>query len=115
VIDFADALRLPADSPGRFSIGRRGLPLPSALHPIASGAPSSSAGYLIQNTVTPAASRCAEAVRRLWYQWAFNTTPVAPVGAEAARALRADVREWSPTWRFSDEMFNLTATSRSTP
>jgi pimeloyl-ACP methyl ester carboxylesterase len=73
-------------------------------------------GYSIQNTVTPARPAAPEAARRLWYQWYFNTEPGREGLEQNRRALCQLLwREWSPTWRFSAEMYNLTAASFDNP
>src|SRR6185503_9281705 len=73
-------------------------------------------GYSIQNTVTPGRPSSPDAARRLWYQWYFNTEVGRAGLAQNRRALSELLwREWSPTWRFTPEMFNLTATSFDNP
>jgi pimeloyl-ACP methyl ester carboxylesterase len=52
----------------------------------------------------------------LWYQWYFNTEAGREGLTRNRRALCALLwREWSPTWRFTDEAFNLTAASFDNP
>jgi len=116
VIDFADALRLPRFAVAGFDWGGRAACIASALHPDRVRAAVLVGGYLIQNTVTPARPAAPEAVRRLWYQWYFNTDAGRAGLEQNRRGLCALMwREWSPTWRFSDEMFNLTARSFDNP
>jgi len=116
VIDFADALRLPRFAVAGFDWGGRAACIASALHPDRVRAAVLIGGYLIQNTVTPARAAAPEAVRRLWYQWYFNTDAGRAGLEQNRRGLCALMwREWSPTWRFSDEMFNLTARSFDNP
>src|SRR6266446_7432086 len=115
VIDFADALKLPRFAVAGFDWGGRAACIASALHPDRVRAAVLVGGYLIQNTVTPARPAAPEAVRRLWYQWYFNTDAGRAGLEQNRRGLCALMwREWSPTWRFSDEMFNLTARSFDT-
>lgn len=116
VIDFADALKLPRFAVAGFDWGGRAACVASALHPDRVRAAVLVGGYSIQNTVTPAGAAPPEAVRRLWYQWYFNTD-AGRVGLEKNRRGLCELmwREWSPTWRFSEEMFNLTATSFDNP
>jgi pimeloyl-ACP methyl ester carboxylesterase len=66
--------------------------------------------------VTPAGAAAPEAARRLWYQWYFNTD-AGRAGLEQNRRGLCGLlwREWSPTWRFSEEMFDLTARSFDNP
>src|SRR5205807_8282012 len=57
-----------------------------------------------------------DTARRLWYQWYFNTEAGREGLRQNRRALCASLwREWSPTWRFTDETFNLTAASFDNP
>ena len=116
VIDFADALMLPRFAVAGFDWGGRAACVAAALHPDRVRAAVLIGGYSIQNTVTPPRPAPPEAARRLWYQWYFN----APAGRDALEQDRRALcellwREWSPTWRFSQEMFNLTAASFDNP
>jgi pimeloyl-ACP methyl ester carboxylesterase len=116
VIDFADALTLPRFAVAGFDWGGRAACVASALHSDRVRAAVLVGGYTIQNTVTPARAAAPEAVRRLWYQWYFNTD-AGRAGLEQNRRglCRLMWREWSPTWRFSDELFDLTAASFDNP
>jgi pimeloyl-ACP methyl ester carboxylesterase len=116
VIDFADALELPRFVVAGFDWGGRAACVASALHPDRVRAAVLIGGYSIQNTVTRARAAAPEAVRRLWYQWYFNTD-AGRAGLEQNRRGLCELmwREWSPTWRFSEEMFNLTARSFDNP
>jgi pimeloyl-ACP methyl ester carboxylesterase len=116
VIDFADALELPRFVVAGFDWGGRAACVASALHPDRVRAAVLIGGYSIQNTVTPARAAAPEAARRLWYQWYFNTA-AGRAGLEQNRRGLCELlrREWSPTWRFSEEMFNLTAASFDNP
>jgi pimeloyl-ACP methyl ester carboxylesterase len=116
VIDFADALMLPRFAVAGFDWGGRAACVAAALHPDRVRAAVLIGGYSIQNTVTPPRPAPPEAARRLWYQWYFN----APAGRDALEQDRRALcellwREWSPTWRFSQELFNLTAASFDNP
>jgi pimeloyl-ACP methyl ester carboxylesterase len=116
VIAFADALELRRFAVAGFDWGGRAACVVSALHPERVRAAVLIGGYSIQNTVTPARPAAPEAVRRLWYQWYFNTE-VGRAGLEQNRRALCELmwREWSPTWRFTDEMFSLTAASFDNP
>ena len=116
VIDLADALKLPRFAVAGFDWGGRAACVASALHPDRVRAAVLAGGYSIQNTVDPARVPPPEAVRRLWYQWYFNTEN-GRAGLEQNRRGLCELmwREWSPTWRFSDEMYNLTAASFDNP
>ena len=116
VIDFADTLELPRFAVAGFDWGGRAACVASALHPDRVRSAVLIGGYSIQNTITPARPATPEAARRLWYQWYFN----APAGrdslAQDRRALCELLwREWSPTWRFSAALFDLTAASFDNP
>jgi pimeloyl-ACP methyl ester carboxylesterase len=116
VIDFADALKLPRFVVAGFDWGGRAACVASALHPDRVRAAVLIGGYTIQNTVTPPRAAAPEAARRLWYQWYFNTD-AGRAGLEQNRRGLCELlwREWSPTWRFSEEMFDLTAKSFDNP
>jgi pimeloyl-ACP methyl ester carboxylesterase len=116
VIDFADALKLPRFAVAGFDWGCRAACVASALHPERVRAAILVGGYTIQNTVTPARAAAPQTVRRLWYQWYFNTD-AGRAGLEQNRRGLCELmwREWSPTWRFSDETFSLTAASFDNP
>src|SRR5262252_5321691 len=116
VIDFADALALPRFAVAGYDWGGRAAGVAAALHPDRVRAAVLIGGYSIQNTVTPSPAAAPAAARRLWYQWYFNTD----AGRRGLEQNRRDLcrllwQEWSPTWRFSDEMFNLTAASFDNP
>ena len=66
--------------------------------------------------LSPASTGPADNVRRLWYQWYFNTE-AGRDGLEANRRALCELmwREWSPTWRFTPEMFNTSAASFDNP
>ena len=116
VIDFADALHLPRFAVAGFDWGGRAACVAAALHPDRVRAAVLVGGYLVQNTVTPARAAAPEVVRRLWYQWYFNTEAGRQGLEQNRRGLCALMwREWSPTWRFSDEMFDRTAASFDNP
>ena len=116
VIDLADALKIDRFAVAGFDWGGRAACVASALHPERVRAAVLVGGYTIQNTVTPARPAAPEAVRRLWYQWYFNTE-VGRAGLEQNRRGLCELmwREWSPTWRFTSDMFNLTAASFDNP
>ncbi len=117
VIDFADALKLPRFAVAGFDWGGRAAGVASALHPDRVRAAVLVGGYSIQNTVTPPRTPPnPEGVRRSWYQWYFNTE-VGRAGLASNRKGLCELmwREWSPTWKFSAEMYNLTAAAFDNP
>jgi pimeloyl-ACP methyl ester carboxylesterase len=116
VIDFADALNLRRFAVAGFDWGGRAACVASALHAERVRAAVLVGGYTIQNTVERGVPAPPEAARRLWYQWYFNTEAGRAGLAQNRRALCALLwREWSPTWRFTDQMFNVTAESFDNP
>ncbi|HEX3703733.1 MAG TPA: alpha/beta hydrolase [Vicinamibacterales bacterium] len=116
VIDLADALHLQRFAVAGFDWGGRAACIASALHPDRVRAAVLIGGYSIQNTVKPGRPAGPEAARRLWYQWYLNTE-AGRAGLEQNRRGLCELmwREWSPTWHFSDEMYNLTAPSFDNP
>jgi pimeloyl-ACP methyl ester carboxylesterase len=116
VVDFADALKLPRFAVAGYDWGGRAACIAAALHPDRVRAAVLIGGYSIQNTVKPGPPASPEAARRLWYQWYFNTD-VGRAGLEQNRRALCRLlwREWSPTWQFTDEVFNLTAASFDNP
>src|SRR5207244_8435406 len=115
VIDFADTLKLPRFAVAGFDWGGRAACVASALNPDRVRAAVLVGGYTIQNTVEPA-HPTPETARRLWYQWYFNTE-AGRAGLEQNRRALCELlwREWSPTWRFTQEVFDLTARSFDNP
>lgn len=116
VIDFADALSLPRVALAGFDWGGRAACVAAALNPERVRAAVLIGGHTIQNTITPGRPAAPEAARRLWYQWYFNTEAGRAALEQNRRPLCELLwREWSPTWRFSAEMFNRTAASFDNP
>src|ERR1700674_4439379 len=106
LIDFADALGLSRFAVAGYDWGGRAACVASALHPDRVRAAVLIGGYSIQNTVTPGPPAAPSAVRNAWYQWYFNTD----VGREGLKQNRRAIcrfiwQEWSPTWRFSDDVY----------
>ena len=116
VIDFADALQLKQFAVAGFDWGGRASAVAAALNPDRVRAAVLIGGYSIQNTVTMGPPGNAAGARRLWYQWYFNTEAGRQGLAKNRRELCELLwREWSPTWKFSDEMYALTAASFENP
>jgi pimeloyl-ACP methyl ester carboxylesterase len=116
VIDLADALNLPRFAVAGYDWGGRAAAVASVFRPDRVRAALLIGGYSIQNTVTRGRPGAAEGARRLWYQWYLNTE-IGRDGLEQDRRgfCRLLWREWSPTWQFSDEMFEQTAASFDNP
>jgi pimeloyl-ACP methyl ester carboxylesterase len=117
VIDFADALKLDRFAVAGFDWGGRAACVAAALHPERVRAAVLIGGYSIQNTVTASPRPASpDAARRLWYQWYFNTEAGRAGLDQNRRALcEALWREWSPTWKFTPEMYAQTAASFENP
>src|SRR4051812_24301190 len=116
VIDFADVLGLRRFVVAGFDWGGRAACIAAALHPERVRAAVLVGGYTIQNTVTPGRPAPPEAARRLWYQWYFNTDAGRRALEQNRRALcRLLWQEWSPSWRFSEQLFSLSAASWDSP
>jgi len=116
VIDLADALQLPRFAVAGYDWGGRAACIASVYRPDRVRAAALMGGYSIQNTIARGRPPAADGARRLWYQWYLNTD----VGRDALEQDRRGFcrllwREWSPTWQFSDEMFERTAASFDNP
>jgi pimeloyl-ACP methyl ester carboxylesterase len=117
VIDVADALKLSTFVVAGFDWGGRAAGVAAVLHPDRVRATVLMGGYSIQNTVTPpSGAPNPEGVRRSWYQWYFNTE-VGRAGLEKNRRGLCELmwREWSPTWKFTPELYAQTAASFDNP
>jgi len=116
LVDFADALQLQQFAVVGFDWGGRAAAVAAALHPERVRAAVLIGGYSIQNTVTMGPPGSAAGARRLWYQWYFNTEAGRAGLAKNRRELCELLwREWSPTWKFRDETYTLTAASFENP
>ena len=116
VVDFADALKLPRFAVSGYDWGGRASCITAALHPDRVRAAVLCGGYSIQNTITPGPPASPQAVRNSWYQWYFNTETGRDGLTTNRKALcRYMWQEWSPTWRFTDAMYDQTAASFENP
>ena len=116
VIDFADALKLQRFALAGFDWGGRAACIAAALHPDRVRAAVLIGGYSIQNTIAPSPPSSPAAERGIWYQYYFNTERGRAGLQMNRRALCRYLWEtWSPTWRFTDEIFNRTAPSFDNP
>jgi pimeloyl-ACP methyl ester carboxylesterase len=116
LIDFADALELPRFAVAGYDWGGRAACIAAALHRSRVRAAVLIGGYSIQNTIAPPRPAAPETERALWYQWYFNTER-GRVGLETNRRglCRLLWETWSPTWHFTDDTFNRTASSFDNP
>ena len=116
VIDFADAMKLPRFAVSGYDWGGRASCITAALHPDRVRAAVLCGGYSIQNTITPGPPASPQAVRNSWYQWYFNTETGREGLTKNRKALcRYMWQEWSPTWTFTDAMYEQTAASFENP
>jgi pimeloyl-ACP methyl ester carboxylesterase len=116
VIDFADALKLDRFVVCGYDWGGRAACIAAALYPDRVRAAVLMGGYTIQDTIKLGPPGAPAFVKMAWYQWYFNTETGRQGLAQTRRALcRFMWQEWSPTWRFSDEEFDLTALSFDNP
>ncbi len=116
VVDLADALNLKRFAVCGFDWGGRAACVTAALHPDRVRAAVLMGGYSIQNTITPPPPAAPPAVKNAWYQWYFNTEVGRKGLAENRKALCKFMwQDWSPTWTFSDALYDLTAPSFDNP
>ncbi len=116
VIDFADALALDRFAVCGFDWGGRAACIAAALHPRRVRAAVLIGGYTIQNTVVPSLPSSPAAERAIWYQYYFNTERGRAGLQMNRRALCRFLWEtWSPTWHFTDEIYDRTAPSFDNP
>ena len=117
VIDLADALKLDRFAVGGYDWGGRAAAVAAALYPGRVSAAVLIGGYTIQDTISPPQpSMSPQAEERIWYQWYFNTER-GRLGLEKNRKAlcRYLWQTWSPTWKFSDDMYDKAAASFENP
>jgi pimeloyl-ACP methyl ester carboxylesterase len=116
VIDFTDRLRLNRFAVAGYDWGGRAAAIAAALHPERVHAAVLIGGYTIQDTVNPSQPGSPEGEARLWYQWYFNTER-GRAGLSANRRALCKLlwQMWSPTWSFTEEIYNRTAPSFDNP
>jgi pimeloyl-ACP methyl ester carboxylesterase len=116
VIDLADALGLSRFAVAGYDWGGRAAAVAAILQPKRVRAAVLIGGYTIQDTLSPPQPASPERERALWYQWYFNTER-GRVGLERNRRgiCRLLWETWSPTWRFTSEVFERTARSFDNP
>ena len=116
LIDFMDGLGIERAALCGYDWGGRAACLTAILAPERVRALVTIGGYNVQNAL--ASPRPVEAVqeRSHWYQWYFNTAR----GEAGLEQHRHDIcrllwQEWSPTWKFDDATYNLTAPAFDNP
>jgi pimeloyl-ACP methyl ester carboxylesterase len=116
VADFADALKLQRFALAGFDWGGRAACITAALHEDRVRGAVLIGGYSIQNTITAAPPAAPAAERGIWYQYYFNTERGRAGLQMNRRALCRYLWEtWSPTWHFTDETFDRTASAFDNP
>jgi pimeloyl-ACP methyl ester carboxylesterase len=116
LIDFAEALGLARFAVAGYDWGNRAACIAAALHPDRVRAAVFIGGYTIQDTISPPQPLSPERERALWYQWYFNTERGrAGLAANRRPLCRLLWELWSPTWHFTDAVFDRTAPSFDNP
>ncbi len=116
LLEFIDALGLGRVGLAGYDWGGRAACIASILAPERVRGLVTIGGYNVQNTVEPAGPVAAEEERALWYQWYFNMERGrAGLAANRREICRLLWRDWSPTWRFDDALFDRTAPSFDNP
>ena len=116
LLDFMDALGLQSAALAGYDWGGRAACIAAILAPERVRALVTIGGYNVQNTLAPSKPASAFEERMYWYQWYFNTER----GRTGLEQNRHDIckflwTDWSPTWRFTDEEYDLTAPSFENP
>jgi pimeloyl-ACP methyl ester carboxylesterase len=116
LVDFMDALGLDRVGLAGYDWGGRAACITAILAPERVRALVTIGGYNVQNTLAMSPIAPAAEERAHWYQWYFNTER-GRVGLEQRRrdVCRLLWEEWSPTWRFDDATYDLTAASFDNP
>ncbi|SVC62996.1 uncharacterized protein METZ01_LOCUS315850, partial [marine metagenome] len=116
VVDLATALGINRMALAGFDWGLRAGCITSILHPEMVAGFVAMGGYSVQNTVQKEQPAPAFREARMWYQWYFNTEQ-GRVGLEENRRdiIRYLWEPWAPTWDYTDEAFNLSASSFDNP
>lgn len=116
VLDLADALHLPRFALAGYDWGGRAACVAAALHPERVRAAVLIGGYTIQDVFSAPQLASPERERALRYQWYFNTER-GRIGLERNRRgiCRLLWETWSPTWRFTTEVFERTAAAFDNP
>jgi pimeloyl-ACP methyl ester carboxylesterase len=117
LLDLMDALGLRRAALAGYDWGGRAACIASILAPDRVRALATIGGYNVQNAIEPSRPASAIQERAYWYQWYFNTER----GRRGLEANRREIckllwRDWfSPSWRFDDAAYDLTAPSFDNP
>ena len=113
IVDLMDALKIDRASLVGYDWGGRGACVAAALWPDRVRALVAVGGYTVQDIAKAAITpESPEQEWQFWYQWYFQTER----GRKGLDTNRDELcrllwKLWSPTWKFSDEMFSATAKS----
>jgi pimeloyl-ACP methyl ester carboxylesterase len=116
LLDFMDALDIQSAALAGYDWGGRAACIAAILAPERVRALVTIGGYNVQNALAPSKPASAIEERRYWYQWYFNTER----GRAGLEQNRHDIckflwHDWSPTWRFDDAEYAVTAPSFDNP
>jgi pimeloyl-ACP methyl ester carboxylesterase len=116
LLDFMDALALPAAFLAGFDWGGRAACVAAALWPQRVRGLVTVGGYNIQDIAASSKPAPPEQEHRLWYQYYFHTER-GRAGLTANRAEFCQLlwRLWSPTWSFSADTYARSAPSFDNP
>jgi pimeloyl-ACP methyl ester carboxylesterase len=117
LLDFLEALGLPAAALAGYDWGGRAACIAAILRPDRVRAlVTIGGGYNVQNTIGPPRPASARRERANWYQWYFNTERGrAGLTANRREICRLLWEDWSPGYRFDDTTFEATAASFDNP
>jgi pimeloyl-ACP methyl ester carboxylesterase len=116
VLDLADHLQLRQFSVGGYDWGNRTACITAALHPDRVRSAVLVGGYSIYDPFAPQQPGPPERERAIWHFFYFNTERGRAALAANRRALcRYFWQTWSPTWRFSNDVYERTAASFDNP
>jgi len=116
LLDFMEALGLDGVTLAGYDWGGRAACIAAILAPARVRGLVTIGGYNVQNTLAPSKPAPAHHERMYWYQWYFNTER-GRVGLEQNRheICKYLWKDWSPTWRFTDDEYARTAPSFDNP
>jgi pimeloyl-ACP methyl ester carboxylesterase len=116
LLELIGALELRAPLVAGYDWGGRAACLVAALWPDQVSGLVTCSGYNVQDIAASAAPEPPEVERSLWYQYYLHSerggAGLTTYRAEFARQLW---RDWSPTWAFTDEIFDATVRSFDNP
>jgi pimeloyl-ACP methyl ester carboxylesterase len=116
LLDFMDALGIERAALAGYDWGGRAACLAAILAPQRVRALVTIGGYNVQDTLAPPKPATAEQERAYWYQWYFNTERGRLGLAQHRREIcKLLWRDWSPSYRFDDATYELTARAFDNP